>query len=99
MRDYFLFSRAPIGKRPAFHPLVIWTSKTLLFACYVLSDQSGASVAGKETLDLCATSGANVRGVAFASKEGSGHSSGAGCRDFKVEGAQLTLGLARTTVV
>ena len=49
-----------------------WTWSSSLFACYVLSDQSGASVAGKETLDLCATSGAKLRGIASASEEGFG---------------------------
>lgn len=78
MPDDILLSRAPApnGRRPAFHPLVTWTLKTSLFACYVLSDQSGASVAGRETLDLCATSGANLKGIALASTEGSGHWSG-----------------------
>ena len=87
MHDDFLFSRAPVpnGTRPAFHSLVIETLRTFLFACYVLSDQSGASVAGKETLDLCATSGANLRGIALTSKEGSGHWSGVGWREPKVK--------------
>lgn len=91
MHGDLLFSRAPApnGTRPAYHRLVTWMSKTLLFACYVLSDRSGASVAGKETFDLCATSGASLRGITFASKEGSGHSSNVGWR-MQVEGAQLT---------
>lgn len=76
MHDDLLFSRAPVpnGTPTALHSLVNLDSQTLIFACYVLSDQSGASVAGKETLDLCATSGANLRGITLDSEEGSGHS-------------------------
>ena len=39
----------------------------------MLFDPSGASVAGKETLDLCATSGASMRGFCCVVKKGSGH--------------------------
>ncbi len=87
MHDDLLSSGTPVpsGTRPAFRSLVIEPSTTFLFACYVLSDQSGASVAGKGTLDLCATSGANLRGIALTSEEGSGHWSDVGWREIKVK--------------
>ncbi len=70
------------GKRFTLYRLGPW--KTLFLACYGLFDQSGASVAGKEKLDLCATSGANSRDIASAKKDEDTHWSGGGWRESKL---------------
>ncbi len=59
LQCFVAFSCAPNEREPAPFPFICLTSTVSFFSCWVMCDRSGASVAGKKSLDLCATSGAN----------------------------------------